>query len=547
MSTRKGNVVKPDAIPISAHSGSGADAVAPVLSSAPVASLEGGRAASPAQDFTQAVLNEQSEDALNERNPNPFLVATPQKQQPPRSSKKQASTSNAAKSTSKSANPAPQDVIASAVATAVRGGLTSFQVSPRAQIALNASSPQVQAAHAALQAIGSQKLFPIFSPRQHEHTPLPNTTLPREQAFHESQAAEIRPSLNLTPSTLPAAPLSISAISSAPRTSPAHMHQPQNLTSAMGPPLTHRQIARQAQTHPQAAPPRDAPEHQDPSSGLGEMPLHTSPAARLQHDIAQAVAQSAIMHPNPVSKPVSFRSNPAQLTHWRQLFSDLSSRRHNLEPAEELHLHFVSELLTMHQESVERSHALDRTHMEQAALLLDGLRPGATASRPIVIPSQSPDPNSAAQATGTPDDSVSNRPASQPPLHAAIRQRDTLGGSTQTQQTARTWMAPAQEAGLHADRVKQEHLRQEQQLYKAKQALLAEDAQDLAILRAAELRIKQRQEALRRMDTPAHTPHVVASPVTAATHTAPKLSFKVRAPAVSRSQELQHRRVSRCL
>jgi hypothetical protein len=124
MSAKRGNGAQSGAFPTSAHSGSGADSVAPVLSSAPLASLEGGSAASPAQDFTQAILNEQSEDALNERNP--FLVATPQKQQPPRSAKKQASTSSAAKSTSKSAKPATKDVIASAVATAVRGGLTSF-------------------------------------------------------------------------------------------------------------------------------------------------------------------------------------------------------------------------------------------------------------------------------------------------------------------------------------------------------------------------------------------------------------------------------------
>jgi hypothetical protein len=545
MSTKRGNGAQSGAFPISAHSGSGADSVAPVLSSAPLASLEGGRAALPTQEFTQAVLNEQSDDALNERNPNSLLVATPQKQQPPRSVKKQAPSSSATKSSSKPAKPASQDVIASAVATAVRGGLTTFRVSPKAQVALNASSPQVQAAHAALQAISSQKLFPIFSPRQHEPNLLPDTssllstTRSHEQAFHESQAAEIRPSLTLPPSTMTATPLSISALPPASSTSPAHMHQPQHLMSAIRPPLSHRQIAGQTQSCPQATPQRDEPEHHAPFSDLGEMPLHTSAAARLQHDIAQAVAQSATMHPNPVSQPVSFRNNPAQLTHWRQLFSDLSNRRHNLNSAEELHLHLVSELLTMHQESVERSRALDRTHMGQAALLLDGLRPGTTASQPIVIPSQSPAVTLAAPATRTPDDSPTNRLASHPPLRTATRQHETLPGSTQTQQTARTWMAPAQEAGQHADRVKQEHLHQERQLYKAEQSLLAEDAQDKAILKATELRIRRRQKALQHIKAQTHMPHIGDSRATASAHTAPKLKIRVRAPAVSRTQELR--------
>jgi hypothetical protein len=118
---------------------------------------------------------------------------------------------------------------------------------------------------------------------------------------------------------------------------------------------------------------------------------------------------------------------------------------------------------------------------------------------------------------------------------------------------AHTWLAPAQQAGIAAERARQEQQRQEQQLYRQQQALLAEEAQDLAIVKKAEIRIKQRREALQRWQsgssadtasshaaTAVATAPPVPTAVPDAAHMAPKkLSIRVRAPAISRTQELR--------
>lgn len=431
----------------------------------------------------------------------------------------------------------------------MRDGLTSSpRVSPRAQKALNAnnpiafstSSPQVQAAQAAIQTINSQlNLFPIFSPRLQAppssnpssllSTSLLSTALPRQQArtLQESQTTStlIPSSTNVDPSSPRAHP---------PATSPTHAQQRQSKRS----------------DHSDSGVTRLADHRLDPE------PLHTSAAARLHHDIAQAVAISATTYPDPVGQPVSFSRNPAQLTYWRQLYSELSGRRSSLTPAEELHLHLLTELLSLHQESVERGRVFDRAYMQQAAEILDAIKPGTHASRPIIIPSQSrpidvpsqsPAPHSTRQKDSVALHSASQRDfGARPPPTAPPVASQTQHTQRATDRMAHTWLAPAQQAGIDAERAKHEKQRQERQRYRQLQALRAEDAQDVAILRAAELRIKQRQEALKRLQAGGPDAAVQPSslhpttPITADAAQAPrKLSIRVRAPAVSRTQELR--------
>ncbi len=187
---------------------------------------------------------------------------------------------------------------------------------------------------------------------------------------------------------------------------------------------------RTSENHSDSGPARLADHRSDPE------PLHTSAAARLQHDIAQAVAISATMHPEPVGQPVSFSRNPAQLTYWKQLFLELSGRRQSLNPAEELHLHLLTELLCLHQQSVERGRALDRTHMQQAAEILEAIKPGTHASKPIAIPSQSPAP----QASGQ-QDIVARQPAPAPSASRVTRNDAKLRDGIQM---AHTWFEKRQ-------------------------------------------------------------------------------------------------------
>jgi hypothetical protein len=364
------------------------------------------------------------------------------------------------------------------VASKARETEQTPRISPLAQAALQANSLQTGAVRQTLSALTADPLFPIFSPH-----------LPMGPTFH---------------------------------TDP--------------PPTQGGDPTRQYEQAPIST--NDPPQHRD--EAIDPEPLHTSAAARLQHDIAQAVAVAAAMHPDPVGQPISFRQNPSQLTYWRQLFSELSSRRSTLTPAEELHLHLLTELLCLHQESIERGRALDRAHMQQAADILNAIKPGTHASRPIIIPSQSP-----RQSPAMRQHVVANPPApatsAQPVPRQETKQRDS------TQQMTHTWLAQAQQAGATSALAKQQQLRQEQQLYRQQQQLLADEAQDLAILKAAELRIKQRQEALQRLQAGVPDAAVLTSappPFTAATHTdaaqaTRKLSIRVRAPATSRTQELR--------
>jgi hypothetical protein len=142
------------------------------------------------------------------------------------------------------------------------------------------------------------------------------------------------------------------------------------------------------------------------------------------------------MHPEPVGQPVSFSRNPAQLTYWKQLFLELSGRRQSLNPAEELHLHLLTELLCLHQQSVERGRALDRTHMQQAAEILEAIKPGTHASKPIAIPSQSPAP----QASGQ-QDIVARQPAPAPSASRVTRNDAKLRDGIQM---AHTWFEKRQ-------------------------------------------------------------------------------------------------------
>jgi hypothetical protein len=246
-----------------------------------------------------------------------------------------------------------------------------------------------------------------------------------------------------------------------------------------------------------------------PNSHIGapepEIPLHNTDTARLQHTVSHAVAAAIAAHPDPVSAPISFRNNPAQLTHWHTLFSDLSSRSRSLSAAEELQLHLVSELLAMHQDSVERSRTLDHTHMEQASALLASVRVGDSRSKPILIPSQSPAP-----ANGNISDGQLPNRLPQP----SINPRIARPGSSQ--QEAHTWLAPAQHASKVAAKIKLERDAEERRLYTQQQAWLAEEAQDLAILKETNKRLAQRRAALESLtlDPPASFPSSLLKPPT---------------------------------
>jgi hypothetical protein len=254
-----------------------------------------------------------------------------------------------------------------------------------------------------------------------------------------------------------------------------------------------------------------------------ELPI-LSDAARLQRDVSFSVASAVAAAPIPVSAPVSLRSNSAQLTHWIQLFSELSARS-SLSPAEELHLHLVTELLAMYQDSIERSRALDHTYMAQASALLHSMQAGNSASRPIVIPSQSP-----ATMRVTPAEHRMVTPSTQlapqrVPLPDNGPQRSL--SNTDPQQT-HTWLAPAQEVSRHSATVKLEREAQERRLYKQQQTLLAEQAQDKAIVKAAEQRIRARELAFSNIE-PAREQDL--DPASApATAPAPSRTIRVRKP-----------------
>jgi hypothetical protein len=524
-----------------AHSGSGADSVAPPLdSSASQVPLAGGDAA-PARSFTH---DHAPDERMNSSDHQQSTLNIPsatssQKLQPPRAAKAAhlfvaskslgpttksapapAATSKSlmkSASTSQATPPTPAGrVIATADSQTRNAGKTPTpRISPLAQAALHSGSPQTIAALQTLGALTTRSPFPIFSMRQ--------PAIPENSENSPGNPPPIVPIAS--PRSMNVRPSSSSSLAAAP--SPAQLHQqPQT------PPL----LRHSNHSDPGADRPARLADHRsDPE------PLHTSAAARLQHDIAQAVAISATMYPEPVGQPVSFSRNPAQLTYWKELFSELSGRRSSLTPAQELHLHLVTELLCLHQESVERGRVLDRAHMQKAAEIIDAITPGTHASRPIVVPSQSPALHSASQRN-----SVARQPTSAPPA-SQHTQRVTQHTQRVTDRMAHTWLAPAQQAGIDAERAKHEQQRQDRQLYRHQQALLAEDAQDVAILKAAEHRIKQRQEALQRLQAGVpNAPVQLSAPLQStasapadAAHAPRKLSIRVRAPAVSRTQELR--------
>ena len=464
-----------------AHSGSGADSVVPPLDSLASRTSIAGGDTTPARSFTH-------DNAPNERistseqqqlTQNEFLEPTPQKQQPSRAAK----TAHPFSAPSKSLFSTAKSSAKKADVT-VRESAQTPHISPLAQAALHSGSRQTVAARQTLSALKADPLFPILSP----HLPTrsePPTAPPSTQSEGLSLFCEQQPQ----------APV------------------------------------------PTSSPPRHRSDDTDPE------PLHTSAAARLQHDIAQAVAISAAMHPDPVGQPISFSRNPSQLTYWKQLFLELSSRRSILTPAEELHLHLLTELLCLHQESVERGRALDHAHMQQAADIINAIKPGTHASRPVIISSQSPTAGLIRQSPAMGQQIVANAPVSansdSPATLHDVKQR------INTQQMVHTWLAPAQQAGATAAHAKQEQLRQEHNLYRKQQQLLADEAQDLACIRAADRRIKQRQEVLQRLQAgvpEAVTPTSAPPPAPAstdATQATRQLSIRVRAPTASRTQELR--------
>ena len=271
-----------------------------------------------------------------------------------------------------------------------------------------------------------------------------------------------------------------------------------------------------------------------PSSSSATNPadtLFSSATAQLQHSVATAVAATM----PPVGQLQLIDTSHGQSAHWLKLQQDLS-RKQSLSPAEELQQLLLRDLQALHQQQVEQARQMEQQQLAQAAEIL-ALRKelGASKSNPVIVPSHSPaqaasagHPHSLVATTAehalqhqqvsahvqssAPHTSLGNsasRPVtvhSQPPaagvrfasptlqqLRVPAAKASTLHRpSLPPVPPKETWLSEAQRLSTKQAQVKYEAQQQEQIAYAEHQRLLAEEAQDQAIIRAAMQRSQKR-------------------------------------------------------
>jgi hypothetical protein len=231
-----------------------------------------------------------------------------------------------------------------------------------------------------------------------------------------------------------------------------------------------------------------------------EMPLHTAADAQLQHSIASAVAATQ----PPVDELQDTQNVVGQLAHWSSLERQLRAKA-TLNPAEELQLSLLVDLQKLQQEQAKQ---IDQAQRDRAATLVALQQSLGSSAHPIYVPSQSPShlmPASQpiirqADLQGPPQPASSHAavratPNQQTRLHSARLQK--LQDSQPRAPVPKvSWLLEAQNVSRTAAQVKLEQERHEQQQYAIQQSLLAEDAQDQAIIKAAMQRSEQRRALL---------------------------------------------------
>jgi hypothetical protein len=216
-----------------------------------------------------------------------------------------------------------------------------------------------------------------------------------------------------------------------------------------------------------------------------------------------------------------------QSTHWFALQRDLQTRAGSLTPAEELQLRLLQDLQRMHHQQLEQAKQVDSEKRQHSALqdeVLKLRKALGSASNPVPVPSQSPAGHQVHVDSHPQVDRLSVPPhpaksgysttAAAPTTAAATHQshyqparlqalnaqsRPTVPRTTVPQRV--TWLSEAQQISQQKSRETLNIQRQEQIAYTAQQNLLAEEAQDLAIIKAAMARSQQRQQTLAQLNT----------------------------------------------
>ena len=212
---------------------------------------------------------------------------------------------------------------------------------------------------------------------------------------------------------------------------------------------------------------------------LPELPLHTNPAAQLQHSIAAAVAATQ----PPVDRLQDAQNVVDQSAHWAAMARQLRAQA-SLTAAEQLQLSLLGELQELQQQHARQVELAQRERAAHLVELQQSL--GKSRTTPIVVQSQSPTHMVPVTHTintqGAAPSQVLARPP--PPIQQARLQPARLQ-AMQAPAPKVSWLSDAQQASRAAAVVKQESQQREQQLYEAHQRLLAEEAQDQAIIKAA--------------------------------------------------------------
>ena len=356
-------------------------------------------------------------------------------------------------------------------------------------------------------------------------------------------------------------------------------------------------LQKRQQPNPSKNSTSDAPEAHVPdslsSSSSATTPadtLFSSATAQLQHSVATAVAATM----PPVGQLQLIDTSHGQSAHWLKLQQDLS-RKQSLSPAEELQRLLLRDLQALHQQQVEQARQMEQRQIAQAAEIL-ALRKelGASKSNPVIVQSHSPTHVGPAQAAsaGHPHSSVAttaehalqhqqvsahvqssaphtslgdsaSRPVtvhSQPPAASVRFASPTLQqlrvpaakASTLHRQSLppvppkETWLSEAQRLSTKQAQVKYEAQQQEQIEYAEHQRLLAEEAQDQAIIRAAMQRSQKRLHSL-QSSTPPSQPH--SAPSTAkmsSTRATATRQSELQMAALTNDRELLRARSDAC-
>jgi hypothetical protein len=193
----------------------------------------------------------------------------------------------------------------------------------------------------------------------------------------------------------------------------------------------------------------------------------------------------------------------------------------------------LKDLQSLHQRNLEQNRLFEQAQIQHAAELVALQKSlGLSASRPIIVPSRSPFRNAQA-TTATPEHPEHPSPNDTPhvptphlpPAHGQLdRPQAPQPPAAHHRAPKVTWLTDVQNVSRAAAQVIADSQRHEQRRYDAHQRLLAEDAQDQAIIKAATLRSLQRRKLLDQHGQGAPTDRLSTS--TAVPHIAPKRRSK---------------------